>query len=79
MILTDDGDICLIDLSMGCTRAETEDIGVDLRLLERAFTSAHIELEPAYDAMMDTYYSIVPDAKAIRRKVEEIKNRGRYT
>lgn len=78
MILTDSG-ICLIDLSMGCTRAETEDIGVDLRLLERAFTSAHVELEPAYEAMMDTYYSIVPDPKAIRRKVEDIKNRGRYT
>lgn len=79
MILTDDGHICLIDLSMGCTRAETEDIGVDLRLLERAFTSAHIDLMDAYDAMMDTYYSMVPDAKAIRRKVEDIKNRGRYT
>lgn len=79
MILTDDGHICLIDLSMGCTRAETEDIGVDLRLLERAFTSAHVELTGAYDAMMDTYYSIIPDAKAVRKKVEEIKNRGRYT
>ena len=79
MILTDDGEICLIDMSMGCTRAETEDIGVDLRLLERAFTSAHIDLLQAYDAMMDSYYSMVPDAKAIRKKVEEIKNRGRYT
>ena len=66
-------------MSMGCTRAETEDIGVDLRLLERAFTSAHIDLLQAYDAMMDAYYSMVPDAKAIRKKVEEIKNRGRYT
>ena len=79
MILTDDDHICLIDLSMGCTRAETEDIGVDLRLLERAFTSAHVDLEPAYDAMMDAYYSNISDAKAVRRKVEEIKNRGRYT
>lgn len=79
MILTDDGEICLIDMSMGCTRAEIEDIGVDLRLLERAFTSAHIDLLQAYDAMMDSYYSMVPDAKAIRKKVEEIKNRGRYT
>lgn len=79
MILTDNGHICLIDLSMGCTRAETEDIGVDLRLLERAFTSAHVDLMAAYDAMMDTYYSMIPDAKSIRKKVEDIKNRGRYT
>ncbi len=78
MIIGDDG-VCLIDMSMGCTRAKTEDIGVDLRLLERAFASTHIELGDAYAAMMDMYYSIVPDAKAIRRKVEDIKNRGRYT
>ncbi len=78
MIVGDDG-VCLIDMSMGCIRAEIEDIGVDLRLLERAFTSAHIELGDAYAVMMDTYYSIVPNAKAIRRKVEDIKNRGRYT
>ena len=79
MILTDDGEICLIDLSMGCTRAETEDIGVDLRLLERAFTSAHIELEDAFTILMDTYFANIPDAKAVKKKIEDIKNRGRYT
>lgn len=79
MILTESGDICLIDMSMGCTRAETEDIGVDLRLLERAFTSAHTELTDAFEGMMESYYSGIPDAKAVRRKVEEIRNRGRYT
>lgn len=79
MILTDSGEICLIDMSMGCTRAETEDIGVDLRLLERAFGSAHVDLADAYGAMMDSYYAGIPDAKAVRRKVEEIRNRGRYT
>ena len=79
MILTDSGELCLIDLSMGCTRAETEDIGVDIRLLERAFASAHVELEDAFGALMEQYYSGIPDAKAVRRKVEEIRNRGRYT
>ncbi len=79
MILTDEGEICLIDLSMGCTRAETEDIGVDLRLLERAFASAHMELEGSFSKLMDAYYSNIPDAKAVRKKVEDIRNRGRYT
>ncbi len=79
MILADSGEICLIDLSMGCTRAETEDIGVDLRLLERAFTSAHTELEQAFGDMMDSYYSNIPDPKAVKKKVEDIRNRGRYT
>lgn len=79
MIVTGDGSICLIDLSMGCTRAETEDLGVDLRLLERAFASAHTELTSAFGDLMDTYYSLIPDPKAVRKKVEDIKNRGRYT
>lgn len=79
MILTEGGDICLIDLSMGCTRAETEDIGVDIRLLERAFTSTHVGLEDAFGSLMDSYYANIPDPKAVRRKVEEIRNRGRYT
>ena len=73
------GEVCLIDFSMGCTRADTEDIGVDLRLLERAFASAHIELKEAFDAMMEEYYANVPDPKQIRKKVEDIRNRGRYT
>ena len=64
---------------MHCTRAETEDIGVDVRLMERAFTSAHVELEDAFSVLMDAYYSNVPDAKSVKRKVEEIRNRGRYT
>ncbi len=79
MIIADDGSICLIDLSMGCTRAEVEDIGVDLRLLERAFASAHTELSSAFDDLMETYYSLIPDPKAVRKKVEDIRNRGRYT
>ncbi|AIZ55963.1 putative bifunctional tRNA threonylcarbamoyladenosine biosynthesis protein [Candidatus Methanoplasma termitum] len=79
MIITDDGTICLIDLSMGKTKAELEDIGVDVRLLERAFTSAHPDLSEAFSALMDSYLSIKKDPNSVLRKVEEIKNRGRYT
>lgn len=78
MILTDDG-ICLIDFSMGCSKASLEDIGVDIRLLERAFTSAHTELSSGFDALMESYYSGIDDPDAVRRKVEDIRNRGRYT
>lgn len=78
MILTDDG-ICLLDMSMGKTRSDLEDIGVDLRLLERAFSSAHVGLEDAFSALMDEYYSHVPEPERVRKKVEDIRNRGRYT
>ncbi|MBR2255236.1 MAG: Kae1-associated serine/threonine protein kinase [Candidatus Methanomethylophilaceae archaeon] len=72
------GQVCLIDFSMG-SKAELEDIGVDVRLLERSFTSAHAGRADLLDAMMDSYYGHVRDPDAVRRKVEDIRNRGRYT
>ena len=78
MILEND-EICLIDFSMGCTKAELEDIGVDLRLLERAFSSAHVGLESSFEKLMATYYSNVSNEKQVRKKLEDIKNRARYT
>ena len=74
-----DGEVCLIDFSMGCTKAELEDIGVDLRLLERAFSSAHVGLESSFDRLMETYYDNVANAKQVRKKLIDIKNRARYT
>ena len=78
-MIMDGDEICFIDFSMGCTKAELEDIGVDLRLLERAFNSAHVGLESSFDVMMDSYYSNVPNAKQVKRKLTDIKNRARYT
>ncbi|MCL2032451.1 MAG: Kae1-associated serine/threonine protein kinase [Methanomassiliicoccaceae archaeon] len=79
MIITDDGKMCLIDFSMGRTKAELEDMGVDVHLLERAFTSAHPGLAGAFSELMAAYLSIKEKPKALLRKIEEIKNRGRYT
>ncbi len=78
MILEDD-EICFIDFSMGCVKASLEDIGVDLRLLERAFSSAHVGLESSFEKLMAEYYANVSDAKAVKRKLTDIKNRCRYT
>lgn len=79
MILTDGGELCILDFSMGCSRADVEEMGVDIRLLERAFTSAHTDLTGSLDALMDSYYAGIPNPDAVRKKVEDIKNRGRYT
>ena len=79
MILDDNGSICIIDFSMGCTKASLEDIGVDLRLLERAFSSAHTNLQGSFDILMESYYSNMSNPEQIQKKVMEIKNRGRYT
>jgi len=79
MIYTDDGRICLIDLSMGRTKATLEDVGVDIRLLERAFTSAHPNLPEAFSELMSSYLEKKKEPEKVLQKVEEIKNRGRYT
>lgn len=79
MILMDDGTVCIIDFSMGCLKATVEEMGVDLRLLERAFTSAHTGLSSPFEHLMSTYYDNIPNPEIMKRKVEDIKNRGRYT
>ncbi len=79
MIVRPDGTLCLIDFSMGRTKAALEDIGIDARLMERAFGSAHAGLEKALDTLMASYLSSMPDGDAVRKKLEEIRNRGRYT
>ena len=72
-------EVCLIDFSMGCANAELEDIGVDMRLLERAFSSAHVGLETSFDVLMETYYANIKNAKQVAKKLTDIKNRARYT
>ncbi|MDR0888032.1 MAG: Kae1-associated serine/threonine protein kinase [Candidatus Methanoplasma sp.] len=79
MILTDDGKVCLIDFSMGRSASEIEDIGVDIRLLERAFSSAHPGLGNEYKVLIDAYIKRKERSETVMKKVEEIKNRGRYT
>lgn len=78
MILVD-GKICLIDFSLGCTKADKEAMGVDLRLLERAMTSAHSDIADAFAVTAEAYAREMPNAKEILSKMDEIKSRARYT
>ena len=79
MMLTNDGRICLLDISMGSSPADQEDMGVDIHLFERAFTSAHPGLLSALEAAMRSYVEYKDGGERILEKVEEIKGRGRYT
>ena len=79
MILTEDGRLCLIDFSMGASLIGVEDMGVDLRLLERGFTSAHPDIKDAYGYITEAYCREKTGAQEVLDKVQEIKDRGRYT
>ena len=79
MILDDDGTLCMIDFSLGNTTVDIEEMGVDLHLLERAFTSAHSDIEGAYETIVDSYRKNMRNTQAVLERVENIKSRGRYT
>jgi len=79
MIRLDSGELCLIDLSMGNSSAELEDLGVDIHLLKRAFMSAHSGIESSFERLLSSYRKEMKNADRVFAKVEEIKNRGRYT
>ncbi|MCL1984617.1 MAG: Kae1-associated serine/threonine protein kinase [Methanomassiliicoccaceae archaeon] len=79
MILMPDGEICLLDMSLGTTLAEIEDLGVDIHLLQRAFTSAHSGLEKEMEAMISAYRKKMKNSDEVIERVTDIKNRGRYT
>ena len=79
MILTDSGELCIIDFSLGSLKAGLEEMGVDLHLLERAFTSAHSEHPEAFPMIVESYRENLRDAASVLKRVEDIKKRARYT
>lgn len=79
MILMPDGRLCVIDFSLGSINIGAEEMGVDIRLLQRAFSSAHSAVEGGFEAVMDAYVHKKTNAGTVLKKVEEIGNRARYT
>ena len=79
MILTPAGELCIIDFSMGASLISVEDMGVDIRLLERAFYSAHPGIKDAFAFFLEAYCAEKEDSAKVMEKVQEIKDRGRYT
>lgn len=79
MIFTDTGELCIIDFSLGSIKCDVEEMGVDIRLLERAFTSAHSKSSVAFDTIIGSYRENMDRSKEVLNRVEVIKNRARYT
>lgn len=79
MILTDSGELCILDFSMGATRCDLEGKGVDIHLLERAFASSHSASSHAFGLVMESYVKHADGAQEVLKRVEDIKGRARYT
>ena len=56
-----------------------EEKGVDLHLLERAFSSAHSESFSLFDTIIESYRRHMPESDSVLKRVQNIKERARYT
>ena len=79
MILTGSGELCIFDFSLGSIKCDIEEMGVDIRLLERAFSSAHSRSAQAFEIILDSYRTNMHRSREVLNRAEIIKNRARYT
>ncbi len=70
-------DLYFIDFSMATRPADTEQLGVDLRLLKEVYKSTHSEFESEYQEVIAGYIGAGGDS-AVVDKVAEIEKRARY-
>lgn len=70
-------DLYFIDFSMATRPADTEQLGVDLRLLKEVYKSTHSEFESEYQEVLKGYIGGGGDAAVVDR-VAEIEKRARY-
>ena len=69
--------VCLIDFGLSCVSALAEDKGVDIYVLERAFLSSHPNTQELFQCVLDSYRKTCNDSKAVMKKLEDVKMRGR--
>lgn len=81
MILSDSGQLFLVDFGLGDKTIELEAQGVDLHLLRRALQSTHFKVADAcFASVMRGYANVVGTAvtESVLAKTREIEKRGRY-
>lgn len=69
--------IILIDFGLSFISALTEDKGVDLYVLERAFLSTHPNTEKLFQVILESYRKKANKADEIIKKLDEVRLRGR--
>jgi len=80
MILTETGNVYLIDFGLGGHTWDLEDMGTDIHLMLRALESTHTDIaDLCFKAFINGYRKIMKDKTGeVLRKVKEIRSRGRY-
>ena len=70
-------EVALIDFGLASSSANAEDKGVDLYVLERAFTSAHSGDPGLFEAVLEAYKASCKGGAATLNKFAEVRMRGR--
>lgn len=80
MIITDSGNVYLIDFGLGGFSWKLEDQGTDIHLMLRALESSHARLSKlCFQAFIDGYKEVLGErTEKVLMKVREIRARGRY-
>ena len=82
------GDLVLIDFGLTTVSSSSEDMGVDLYVLERAFISTHVEAKDLvycleippdfqFSKVMEGYESAINQKKEILDSFHKVRARGR--
>ena len=71
-------ELVLIDFGLSAVEQLVEAKGVDLYVLERALVSAHPGSEPIFECILGAYSAAnVTSGPAVRRKLDQVRARGR--
>lgn len=70
-------ELTLIDFGLSSVSTLTEDKGVDLYVLERAFLSTHPNTEQLFQALLKSYSKRVKNSQSVIAKLDEVRMRGR--
>ncbi len=70
-------ELTLIDFGLSSVSTLTEDKGVDLYVLERAFLSTHPNTELLFKALLESYSEKMDNSRAVIAKLDEVRMRGR--
>lgn len=77
LVRRSDSAVVLIDFGLSYNSTIPEDKGVDLYVLERAFTSAHSKQTDMFDTLMTSYKRHSRQWSSIFNKFAEVRMRGR--
>ena len=77
MVRDSDNELVIIDFGLSYYSSLPEDKGVDLYVMERAFTSAHATLDGIFDTVLNSYKMNSKYWSSVLNKFAEVRMRGR--